>query len=274
MYATLTIVFREGLEIAIIISLLMAATKGIANRTIWILMGSAFGVFCASLLGYFALNNEMMLSLIKAKVTGGIILTLSALLIAYTVIWMKENGRKASSGIKESVAALSSQKTPLLSLSAVAFFCVLREGVEVVMFLLALTTTAETTNWSILSGALIGAGGSIFVGCLMYFGLLKLNLSKVFNFFAILMSFLSAGMLVNAIGKFTSAGILNPVISQVWDSSAFLDHHTSWLGLLMHVMFGYTEHPSLIQVIAYMATLILLFIFSKRATARIDNQKA
>jgi len=122
-----------------------------------------------------------------------------------------------------------------------------------------------------LSGTLIGAVGAVIVGAAMYFGLVRVNLGKVFNVFAVLMSFLSAGMMVNAISKFTSAGLITPVIPQLWDSSALLDHHVSWFGLFMHVMAGYTEKPSLAQLVAFVLTLAILYLLTKYNSRKMMN---
>lgn len=103
MFASMTIVFREGLEMAIIVSLLLAATKDIPNRSRWILGGTGVGILISLLLAILALNNATITTLIEGKMTGGIILALSSILIGYTVIWMKSNGMKASQDIKASV---------------------------------------------------------------------------------------------------------------------------------------------------------------------------
>ena len=270
MYASMAIVFREGLEMAIIISLLLAATKDINKGAFWILGGTVLGVLLASMLGYFALNNEAIIAVMKAKVTGGVILFVSALFIGYTVIWMKENGRKISQDIKQSTSELPAN--PLFSLALVALFCVLREGVEVVIFLMGLVTSGGVSNVDVLAGTVLGSLGAIVAGAAMYFGLVRINLGKVFNVFAVLMSFLSAGMMVNAVSKFTSAGLLNPIVSQVWDSSALLVHHTSWIALFMHVMAGYTEKPSLLQLIAYVLALTILYLLTKRNNNEFQNK--
>lgn len=273
MFASITIVFREGLEMAIIVSLLLAATRDIPNRSKWILGGTGAGVLLSVLLAILALNIATITTLIEGKITGGIILALSSLLIGYTVIWMKSNGMKASQDIKASVNNIKENNKPLFSLSLVAFFCVFREGIEVVLFLLGLTSDSETTGLAILSGSLIGAAGAIAAGIAMYFGFIRINLGKVFNFFAVLMSFLAAGMAMNAVSKFTSAGLINPIINPLWNSTALLDHHSNWFGLFIHVMFGYTEKPSLAQLLAYIATLSILFVLTKNQTNKLMKAK-
>ena len=86
------------------------------------------------------------------------------------------------------------------------------------------------------------------------------------------MSFLAAGMAMNAVSKFTSAGLINPIINPLWNSTALLDHHTNWFGLFVHVIFGYTEKPSLAQLIAYVATLSILFILTKKQTQKLTQK--
>ncbi|MDN3699915.1 FTR1 family protein [Vibrio artabrorum] len=70
MFASMTIVFREGLEMAIIVSLLLAATKEIAKSSKWILGGTGTGILISLLLAIIALNNATITALIEGKMTG------------------------------------------------------------------------------------------------------------------------------------------------------------------------------------------------------------
>ncbi|MEZ9592683.1 iron permease [Vibrio breoganii] len=268
MFASMAIVSREGFEMVLIITLLLAATHQVKGANKWILLGGIAGVCISILLASLALSNAYIASLLKAKLTGAIILILASLLIAWTVIWMKSEGKKI--GQKISNIDVSDAASPLLSLSIVAFLTVVREGSEVVLFLLGLMSQSGVSVHSILLGSVFGALEAIVIGVLMYFGLIRVNIGKVFDVFAVIMTFLSAGMAANAVAKLSSIGLVPSLIPQVWNTTPYFDHHTNWLALVMHVVFGYTEKPSLMQLIVYTSTLVVIFALSKRVNSKLN----
>ncbi|UJF17154.1 FTR1 family protein [Vibrio sp. SS-MA-C1-2] len=260
MYASLAIVFREGFEMVLIITLLLAASRSLKGSKRWIISGGIAGVIFSAFIAYLALSNETIHRLIEAKITGAVILVFASLLIAWTVIWMKSQGKQLSEKLKSTVESSS----PLKSLTLVAFLTVVREGGEIVLFLLGLASQDNASVHSIFLGSLMGAAGAIVVGILMYLGLVRVNISKVFNFFAVVMTFLSAGMMASAVSKFISAGVLPSIIPQLWDTTPYFDHHSNWFALVLHVLFGYTEKPSLLQLATYIVALIVIFSWSKK----------
>ncbi|PMG94283.1 FTR1 family iron permease [Vibrio breoganii] len=268
MFASMAIVSREGFEMVLIITLLLAATHQVKGANKWILLGGIAGVCISILLASLALSNAYIASLLKAKLTGAIILILASLLIAWTVIWMKSEGKKI--GQKISNIDVSDAASPLLSLSIVAFLTVVREGSEVVLFLLGLMSQSGVSVHSIILGSVFGALEAIVIGVLMYFGLIRVNIGKVFDVFAVIMTFLSAGMAANAVAKLSSIGLVPSLIPQVWNTTPYFDHHTNWLALVMHVVFGYTEKPSLMQLIVYTSTLVVIFALSKRVNSKLN----
>ncbi|MFA0028727.1 FTR1 family protein [Vibrio breoganii] len=268
MFASMAIVSREGFEMVLIITLLLAATNQVKGANKWILLGGIAGVCVSILLASLALSNAYIASLLKAKLTGAIILILASLLIAWTVIWMKSEGKKI--GQKISNIDVSDATSPLLSLSIVTFLTVVREGSEVVLFLLGLMSQSGVSVHSIILGSVFGALEAIVIGVLMYFGLIRVNIGKVFDVFAVIMTFLSAGMAANAVAKLSSIGLVPSLIPQVWNTTPYFDHHTNWLALVMHVVFGYTEKPSLMQLIVYTSTLVVIFALSKRVNSKLN----
>ncbi|GAM59626.1 putative cytochrome [Vibrio ishigakensis] len=269
MFASLAIVFREGFEMVLVITILLAATRQVASAKKWILSGGTLGVLLSIMLAFAALSSDAIHSLLKAKLTGAFILIFASLLIAWTVIWMKSEGKKLSQ--KLSSIDLESAKSPLLSLAVVATLTVVREGSEVVLFLLGLVSQNDTSTQEILVGSSLGALGALVTGVLMYLGLIRVNIAKVFDVFAVFMTFLSAGMAINAVSKLTAIDVFPAIIPQVWDTTPYFDHHSNWLALVMHVLLGYTEKPSLMQLIVYVAVLVTIFTMTKSVNRKISQ---
>ena len=64
------IIFREVLEIALVISILVAATNGVQGRNRWILAGIGLGIFGASLLAFTELLKTKNFSLVALDSSG------------------------------------------------------------------------------------------------------------------------------------------------------------------------------------------------------------
>ncbi|GAM74427.1 high-affinity iron permease [Vibrio ishigakensis] len=105
----------------------------------------------------------------------------------------------------------------------------------------------------------------------MYLGLIRVNIAKVFDVFSVFMTFLSAGMAINAVSKLTAIDVIPAIIPQVWDTTPYFDHHSNWLALVMHVLLGYTEKPSLMQLIVYVAVLMTIFTMTKSVNRKLTK---
>ncbi|BDM63241.1 iron permease [Shewanella sp. NFH-SH190041] len=265
MFDSFIITFREGFEMALVVSLLLAATKGTTDSKKWILGGTGIGLVISLTLGVMALSSDFISSLIQNKITNFLILIFAATLIAYTVIWMKIQGRKMATDIKEKVNAGNAVK----SLGLVALLTIVREGAEIVLFTLGLMANDNSIGTiNIAIGALGGAVSAGIIGVMMYLGLIRVNISKVFNTFSFLMTFLAAGMYANAVSKLVKAKYLTLGSFQVWDTSAYFDHHSNPIALFAHVIFGYAEKPYMIQIITYIAALVIIFSMSSHISKK------
>ena len=94
MLATAVIVFREVMEAALIISLVMAATTGLAGRNFWVATGLAGGVIGAGVVALFADTISHLPSLMGQEVFNATILFAAVAKLAWHCIWMSRHGRE------------------------------------------------------------------------------------------------------------------------------------------------------------------------------------
>jgi Iron permease FTR1 family len=92
----------------------------------------------------------------------------------------------------------------------------------------------------------------------IYYGLMKIPLKKVFAVTSWLLMLLVAGMMAQAFGYLTAAGVVPEIIPTVWDTSRIISDG-SILGKIMHTLVGYTDRPSGIQLLVYLFTVAGLF---------------
>ncbi len=256
MLATLLLVFREVLEAALIVSIVAAATRGVARRGAWIGGGIALGVLGACLVALFANGIADAMSGMGQEWFNACVLLAAVAMIGWHVIWMSRHGRELALQMKDIGSAVSSGSRPLTALLVVVAIAVLREGSEVVLFGYGLLASGSSAAALMLGGAL-GILAGVGVGFAMYFGLLKIPMKHFFNATNGLLVLLAAGLASEAAGKLVQADALPTLVDTLWDSSWLLSDD-SLLGKTLHVLVGYTAQPSGIQMAFYAATVLLL----------------
>jgi high-affinity iron transporter len=252
------IVFREMLEIALVISILVAATQGIKGRKRWIFAGIGLGILGAGLLAIFTDNISDSFQGSGQEIFNASILFASSAMISWTVIWITKYGKQMSANLKKLGKSVLEGDKSLIALMPVVAFAVLREGAEIVLFSYGAFVSGDSIA-DLISGAIIGLGCGLAAGFGLYFGLLKVLGKHFFSVTSWLLVFLAAGMVCQGVGFLSHANLVPEIIYPVWDSS-FLISENGILGRVLHALFGYISKPSAAQLIAYMATVLLLAI--------------
>ncbi len=257
MLATAVIVFREVIEAALIVAIVLGASRGIAGRGRWvtggILLGAAgaglVAVFADVITGAFSGNGQALLN-------AGILLA-AVCMLAWHNIWMSSHGRTLAAEVREVGEAVQSGSRPLTALLVITQVAVMREGSEVVLFLWAIAAGGEG-RLSMLTGGLIGLAAGAALGVLIYRGLLKIPMRYFFSVTGWLVLLIAAGLAAQAASFLNQAGLLPALGNSLWDSSHILDQG-SLAGQMLHVLVGYTARPSGIQVLFYLVTLTVIF---------------
>ena len=253
------IIFREVLEIALILSVLFSATIGIKNRSLWINSGLLIGILGSIIIATLTDKISSAFDGIGHEIFNAAILFFSALMIGYTVIWMKHHSKALSKNIKTLSKKVIDGKKSVYALLIIVALSVLREGAEIVLFTYSYYMSG-TSVYDLILGGVIGLFAGIIVGFAFYFGLVK-NLGKYFfSVTTAILAFLSAGLIAKSLGYLTNVGIIGDIKTQLWDTSFIISDDTV-IGDILNILFGYISRPSAIQVIGYIATLAILFIF-------------
>jgi high-affinity iron transporter len=256
MMATAIIVFREVLEAALIVSIVLAATRGMLSRGWWIAAGVAAGVFGASLVAGFAETIASAAAGMGQELfNAGVLVAATAMLVWHTV-WMGRHGRAMAAQVSAIGGAVREGTRPLYAVAIVAAVAVLREGSEVVLFLYGIGAAGGSDALSLLIGGLLGLAGGVAVGAALYFGLLRIPVRYLFSVTTWLVVLLAAGMAEQAAGYLVQAGVLSSFGGALWDSSGLLSER-SMPGQMLHVLVGYAARPNPPQLAAYLVTIAL-----------------
>ncbi len=124
-------------------------------------------------------------------------------------------------------------------------------------FLFGAARTIEDDGSAMLAGGALGLLSGAAVGWVVYRGLLRIPLRHLFRVIGWLLMLLAASMASQAAANLVIVGWLPPLADPLWDTSAILAED-GWLGSLLHVMAGYSERPSGMQMLAFAATLALI----------------
>ena len=250
------IVFREVLEAALIVAIVLGATRGLTGRWRWVGGGIAVGVIGATIVAAFAgAIADGLQGRGQELFNAGVLLAAVAMLTWHNA-WMSSHGREIAGEMQRLGRDVKIGNRPFAALAIVTALAVLREGSESVLFLYGLV--ANGSGWdTVLFGSALGLGAGIAVGGLLYRGLLAIPIQKFFTAVAWLVLLLAAGLAAGAAGYLVQAGILPELSSQVWDSSSILAQD-SWLGTLLHILVGYNDRPMGVQVVFYLATVLVM----------------
>jgi high-affinity iron transporter len=263
MFGALVIVFREVIEAGLIVGIVMAATRGVAGRGRWVTFGIAAGVLGAAVVASFAGAISQAFEGAGQELFNASVLGIAVVMLMWHNAWMARHGREIAEEMRTVGHAVSEGTKPLTALAIVVGLAVLREGAEVVLFLYGIMAQG-TSGAALLVGGLLGiAAGAAFTG-LTYYGLLAIPNRHIFSVTSWLIALLAAGMAAQAAQFLNNAGVVVALDRTVWDTSWLLSEH-SLFGKLLHTLIGYSERPTEMQLMTYIATLLAMFLLMRLA---------
>jgi high-affinity iron transporter len=253
MFGALIIVFREVIEAGLIIGIVLAATRGVSGRGRWVATGVLAGTLGAGVVALFAEAIANAFEGSGQELLNAGVLGIAVVMLMWHAAWMARHGREMAAEMAAVGAAVTAGKRPMTALAAVVGLAVLREGAEVVLFLYGILA-GGTSSSSLFVGAALGLAAGAALTALTYYGLVSIPARHIFTVTAVLVALLAAGMAAQAVQYLDAAGVINVLGAQLWDSSPWLPQD-GIVGRMLHALIGYTDRPTELQLIAYLATL-------------------
>lgn len=242
--------FREGLEAALIIAILLTYLKragyAAGAAQVWAGAGAA-----ALLTAVFIAVLQVIGATFTYPAQGifeGVTSLLAVVMVTSMTFWMARQARHLKGTLEHEVRAAVAGRAGAWGLFAVAFLAVGREGVETGLFLAA--AAFATSGYETLAGSLAGLLAAAAVAWGIYAAGARLNLRLFFRVSGVLLVFFGAAMLRYAVQEFEEVGLIPPLVERVWDAGAWLPD-AEGPGAVLAVLTGYTAHPSLAQLLAY-----------------------
>jgi high-affinity iron transporter len=263
---------REVLEAALIIGILMGALVKFHQEryrsAVWAgVAGAAFLSLAAALILH-ALGADLEG---KAEVIfeGSTLLFASALL-TWMIFWMGRQARGLKSELEIGVRS-ALHRGGRQALFTLAFISVLREGIELALYLTAVGLGADSRQ--VLAGFLLGLGAAVLFGVSLFASLVRLDLRRFFSLTGFILVLFAAGMVAHGVREFTEIGWVPVLIPHIWDTQSLMSD-TSFLGQLFGALFGYSSSPSLVELVAYLgyfAAVGVSLLLGRRAPTRAET---
>jgi high-affinity iron transporter len=254
--SALVIALREGVEMTLIVGIVLAYLGQIgaqrARRWVWAGVGAAVAVSLGFLGILIALDREFEGAI--EQIYEGTAMLLAATFLTWMIFWMLQRSRYLKSELQGGVADALARGGAAWGLFALAFFTVAREGVETALLLFAAPGEGK------LLGAVIGFAVAIGIGLLIYAYGRRIDLRTFFRVTGILLVVFAAGLVTHGIHEFVEAGL--PGGPVVFDLSDQLPDKEG-VGLVLRSLLGYSADPTVLEVAAYVAYYVLVWVLSR-----------
>jgi high-affinity iron transporter len=257
MLATAIIVFREVLEAALIVGIVMAASRGAAQRGLWVGGGIVCGVLGALGVAAAAGTIASMAEGMGQELFNAAVLFAAVLMLGWHNVWMARHGRDLATNATQLGRDVRSGAQPLWALALAVALAVLREGSETVLFLYGIALAGEGGVSPLVLGGVSGLVLGVAAGVGIYWGLVSIPMRQLFAVTSWLVLLLAAGLASQGAAFLMQADLLPPLGANVWDTSSLLSEQ-SIAGKILHTLIGYTAQPAGIQLVFYVATLAVI----------------
>jgi high-affinity iron transporter len=239
---------REGIEAALVIGIVLGALRQIKRRDLNAPVWSGAGIAALLSTGAAVLLTFLGLELKDPAeaIFEGLTMLLAGGLLTWMIFWMSRKAGAFRNNLESGVARASLGGK--WSLFGLAFLAVLREGVELALFLTAAALTSSA--WQTVTGALLGLATAALLGWSLFTTATHLNLQRFFSVTGILLVFFAAGLVARGVHELNDAHWIPTIVAHIWNASRILSDQSA-PGQALAALFGYNESPSLTETLAY-----------------------
>jgi high-affinity iron transporter len=273
MLATLVIFLREGIEASMIVAILLAYLDRIGHREhfrdVFAGVGAALILAGAGGTAAYLTIRSYDGSRVQTIFETATFLV-AATVLTYMTFWMRAHARSLSAELRARAEAALDGRTRW-GLGLLAFQAVGREGLETVVFTLAIIFSTSTTG--ALTGASIGLAGALALAFVIYRLGHRLNLGRFFTVIGVLLMVFAAGLLADTVENLQQLGWLPVLNAPMWHSGRLLSENSSF-GDVLHSFFGYSDAPTPLQLLVYVAYLAVVIVAFLGVRSRLATRLA
>jgi high-affinity iron transporter len=257
-FANYLIGLREGLEAALVVSILVAylVKTGNARRLPPLWSGVAVAVAVSLLFGALLTFTSKHLSFEAQERFGGTLSIIAVAFVTWMVFWMRRTARHLSSELRGRLDTALAMGAGALALTA--FIAVGREGLETSLFIWSAVQATGQSTQPVL-GAVLGLATAVVVGYLFYKGAVRINLARFFTWTGAALIVVAAGVLAYGVHDLQEAGTLPGLDTLAFDVSGAIPPG-SWYGTLLKGTINFSPATTVLEAIVWVAYIVPVFI--------------
>ncbi|BAM80647.1 similar to high-affinity iron permease [Cyanidioschyzon merolae strain 10D] len=285
------ITFREILEACIVVSICLAYLRRTKNerylRDVWLGVAAGVGVLIVIGIAFgivFWTRGQKLYTGLTELLFEAIVRLVAVVLITWMIFWMLSTAAHMRRDLEGGIARALSRRGRW-GVALLVFTSVLREGVELIVFLFGIT---GGVSWSSIPiAAAVGVAVALVVAWAIYRGALAFDLRLFFALSSLLLIAFAAGFLstafldlqkANLFGAFTRNGNEDESIpsterpwwnAALWSTEACCADDGNEFFNLLHELFGYVDAPTFVSTVVYFGYWTLagvLWIIVERRT--------
>jgi len=266
--ANFLIGLREGLEAALVVSILVAYVvrtgRRQALRSIWLGAGAAAAISLAA--GALLTFTSHSLTFQAQETFGGVMSILAVGLVTWMIFWMRRTSRHLKGDLQERIDVALAMGTGALTLTA--FIAVAREGLETALFIWTAVQSTGSTFKPVV-GASLGLAAAFVLGYLVYRRSVSINLAVFFRYTGAGLVVVAAGVLAYGFHDLMEAGYFGfgGLDHVAFDATGILPP-SSWWGSLWKGLFSLSPTPFRLELgvwLAYLVPTLVLFLRTPKA---------
>jgi high-affinity iron transporter len=214
------VTLREGVEAALIVGITLAYLSKI-NRPE--LRKSVYAALISAFVGSLGVAALLSRTQWNQDIFEGWVMLAAAFFVVTMIVFMMKTGRKLKGEIEGKVGMLAGRNA-WFGLFAFVFLMVLREGVETVLILSAVSL--NSTELLSFLGTFLGVIAAIVFGVMFVKGSVRINLQKFFRVTTVILFFVAAQLLISGLHELSENGVLpssktemaiiGPIVSNDW----------------------------------------------------------
>ncbi|MGZ8566182.1 MAG: iron uptake transporter permease EfeU [Actinomycetota bacterium] len=260
MLPTFVIGLREGLEASLIVGIIAAFLiqrgERPALRPMWIGVVVAVGISFAVAIALAIIGGRLPLK--QRETMEGILALIAVAGVTYMIIWMRRHSRDLKRQLEDH-AESALVNGSIFALVGMAFFAVIREGLETAVFMLAAFQSSLNPVATGL-GAILGVAVAIGLGWAIYRGGVRIDLGKFFRVTGFILVLVAGGLLSSAVHEFAEAGVVTFAQSSAIDLSWLIQPGTI-VASLATGMLGLQPVPTQAEVLVWLLYVIPMGLY-------------
>jgi high-affinity iron transporter len=269
LFSSALIGLREGLEAALVVSILIAFLVKSDQRSSlkWVWGGVAAALLICVGIGTAIAYTIGELPFEQQEIVGGSLSIVAVAFVTWMIFWMRATARTIAKELRGKLS--DALAIGPVAVATMALLAVGREGLETMAFFYANVRTAERGTQQPLLGFIIGIVVAVVLGWLIYRGAIKFDLGKFFNYTGVLLVFVAAGILGYGLHDLQEARVLPGLNTLAFDLSGPMPED-SWYGALLKGLFNYSAQTTVLQAVAwvlYVAVALTVFLWPRRQSS-------